>query len=241
MHGATIRIEYTLTVTNAGEIDFDGKGFYYRADDQNNEQEKKGRLVTTSADQVIDYVNNNLKFREEDNKQVWSIISTDEVINGQNGEGSKLVNGTVAGVIKKNVGGRDVNQYNSIVQTETLKKALVPQTKNSNSADTSISTKLVLSQLITAQNDTDDLTYDNIAEIVKTTNSVGRRMAYSVAGNQDPTQIPSEVDAAKAERVMILPPFGSATYVYIIIAIAAAIILAVGIVLIKKKVIGKKE
>ena len=152
-----------------------------------------------------------------------------------------MVNGTVAGVIKKNVGGRDVNQYNSIVQTETLKKALVPQTKNSNSADTSISTKLVLSQLITAQNDTDDLTYDNIAEIVKTTNSVGRRMAYSVAGNQDPTQIPSEVDAAKAERVMILPPFGSATYVYIIIAIAAAIILAVGIVLIKKKVIGKKE
>ena len=152
-----------------------------------------------------------------------------------------MVNGTVAGVIKKNVGGRDVNQYNSIVQTETLKKALVPQTKNSNSADTSISTKLVLSQLITAQNDTDDLTYDNIAEIVKTTNSVGRRMAYSVAGNQDPTQIPSEVDAAKAERVMILPPFGSATYVYIIIAIAAAIILVVGIVLIKKKVIGKKE
>ena len=152
-----------------------------------------------------------------------------------------MVIGTVAGVIKKNVGGRDVNQYNSIVQTETLKKALVPQTKNSNSADTSISTKLVLSQLITAQNDTDDLTYDNIAEIVKTTNSVGRRMAYSVAGNQDPTQIPSEVDAAKAERVMILPPFGSATYVYIIIAIAAAIILAVGIVLIKKKVIGKKE
>ena len=139
------------------------------------------------------------------------------------------------------MGGRDVNQYNSIVQTETLKKALVPQTKNSNSADTSISTKLVLSQLITAQNDTDDLTYDNIAEIVKTTNSVGRRMAYSVAGNQDPTQIPSEVDAAKAERVMILPPFGSATYVYIIIAIAAATILVVGIVLIKKKVIGKKE
>ena len=64
-------------------------------------------------------------------------------------------------------------------------------------------------------------------------------MAYSVAGNQDPTQIPSEV--AKAERVMILPPFGSATYVYIIIAIAAATILVVGIVLIKKKVIGKKE
>lgn len=228
MHGATIRIEYTLTVTNAGEIDFDGKDFYYRGN-------RSGNIVTTSADQVVDYVNNNLQFRADDNQNVWSIISTDDLIN------NKLVNSNVAGIIKKNVGGREVNQYNSIVQTETLKKDLIPVSEGATDDQTTISTKLVLSQLITAQNDTDDLTYDNIAEIVKTTNSVGRRMAYSVAGNQDPTQIPSEVDAAKAERVMILPPFGSATYVYIIIALVAATILVVGIVLIKKKVIGKKE
>ena len=228
MHGATIRIEYTLTVTNIGELDFDGKDFYYRGN-------RSGDIVTTSADQVVDYVNNNLQFRADDNQNVWSIISTDELIN------NKLVNSNVAGIIKKNVGGREVNQYNSIVQTETLKKDLIPVSEGTTDDQTTISTKLVLSQLITAQNDTDDLTYDNIAEIVKTTNSVGRRMAYSVAGNQDPTQIPSEVDAAKAERVMILPPFGSATYVYIIIALAAATILVVGIILIKKKVIGKKE
>lgn len=217
MHGATIRIEYALTVTNAGELDFDGKDFYYRGN-------KSGNIVTTSADQVIDYVNNNLQFRADDNKNDWSIISTDDVIN------NKLVNSKVEKIIKTDKG---VNKYNSIIQTTTLKKDLQP-------GDT-ISNKLVLSQLITAQNDTDDLTYDNIAEIVKTTNSVGRRMAYSVVGNQDPTQIPSEVDAAKSERVMILPPFGSATYVYIIIALVAATILAVGIILIKKKVIGKKE
>lgn len=228
MHGATIRIEYTLTVTNAGEIDFTGKDFYYRGN-------RSGDIVTTSADQVVDYVNNNLQFRADDNQNVWSIISTDDLIN------NKLVNSNVAGIIKTNVGGRDVNLYNSIVQTETLKKDLIPVSEGATDDQTTISTKLVLSQLITAQNDTDDLTYDNIAEIVKTTNSVGRRMAYSVAGNQDPTQIPSEVDTAKAERVMILPPFGSATYVYIIIALVAATILVVGIILIKKKVIGKKE
>ena len=228
MHGATIRIEYTLTVTNAGELDFDGKDFYYRGN-------RSGNIVTTSADQVVDYVNNNLQFRADDNQNVWSIISTDDLIN------NKLVNSNVAGIIKTNVGGREVNQYNSIVQTETLKKDLIPVSEGATDDQTTISTKLVLSQLITAQNDTDDLTYDNIAEIVKTTNSVGRRMAYSVVGNQDPTQIPSEVDAAKAERVMILPPFGSATYVYIIIALVAATILVIGIVLIKKKVIGKKE
>lgn len=240
MHGATIRIEYTLTVTNAGEIDYDGKGFYYRADGGNNNN--RGNIVTTRADQVIDYVNNNLQFRETDNTGIWSIISTEDVINGQNGEDSNLVNSKVKNAIQKTVDGRTVNIYNSIVQTTSLNKDLIPVgTEGATDDQTSTSTKLVLSQLITAQNDTDDLTYDNIAEIVKTTNSVGRRMAYSVVGNQDPTQIPSEVDAAKAERVMILPPFGSATYIYIIIAIAATAILVVGIILIKKKVIGKKE
>lgn len=225
MHGATIRIEYTLTVTNAGELDFDGKDFYYRGN-------RSGNIVTTSADQVVDYVNNNLQFREVDNQGVWSIIPTDTLIS------NNLVNDNVAGIIKTNTG---INIYNSIVQTETLKKDLIPISEGATDDQTTISTKLVLSQLITAQNDTDDLTYDNIAEIIKTTNSVGRRMAYSVVGNQNPTDIPTEVDAAKAERVMILPPFGSATYVYIIIALVAATILVVGIVLIKKEVIGKKE
>ena len=125
-------------------------------------------------------------------------------------------------------------QFNNIIQTEKFgETSLLPGAETSQT--------VILSQLITPENTADDLTYTNMVEILKTSNEVGRRMAYSVAGNQDPTQIPSEVDTAKAERVMILPPSGSATYVYIIIALAAATILVVGIILIKKKVIGKKE
>ena len=99
---------------------------------------------------------------------------------------------------------------------------------------------LVLTQLINPENSSDDKTYDNIAEITTISNTVGRRMAYSIQGNQDPTDTPAEVDSFKAEQVRILPPFGIGnTVVYIVIAVTVLVILAGGIVLIKKKVLDK--
>ena len=94
---------------------------------------------------------------------------------------------------------------------------------------------LILSQLITSQNKQDDKTYNNIAEIVQTSNTVGRRMAYSIVGNQDPLKAPSEIDASKAEEVVILPPFGKA-YLFVGIGAVTAMLIAGGIIFIKKKV-----
>ena len=229
MHGSTIRIEYEVKVTNVGETDYVTKDFYYRGNAGSTDE-----IVTTRADQVVDYVSTNLQYRQDENNEIdnptdpiWEVISTQELID------ENLVDDNVKEVIRAQAGdGTRVDQFNQIVDTVKLSLDLKP--------GESTSQKLVLSQVITSENGTDDLTYDNIAEIVKTSNTVGRRMAYSVVGNQDPTVIPTELDAAKAERVMILPPFGDTMYVYIIIAIAAAAILVVGIILIKKKVIDKK-
>ena len=229
MHGSTIRIEYEVKVTNVGETDYVTKDFYYRGNAGSTDE-----IVTTRADQVVDYVSTNLQYRQDENNEIdnptdpiWEVISTQELID------ENLVDDNVKEVIRAQAGdGTRVDQFNQIVDTIKLSLDLKP--------GESTSQKLVLSQVITSENGTDDLTYDNIAEIVKTSNTVGRRMAYSVVGNQDPTVIPTELDAAKAERVMILPPFGDTMYVYIIIAIAAAAILVVGIILIKKKVIDKK-
>src|SRR5699024_10093037 len=102
---------------------------------------------------------------------------------------------------------------------------------------------LILSQMITPENTEDDLTYGNMVEIVETSNTVGRRMAYSVVGNQDPLfDDASEVDTNIAERIIILTPFGEVHIYYILIAVVA-IILIVGIVLIRKFALlrGKKE
>ena len=206
MHGATIRIEYTVTVKNAGETDYTGKKFYYLG-------AQDGAVVTTSANKVVDYISNNMQFRTDDNSSgTWSIIPKESL--------------AIDNAIK--------NGINNITIVESsgkeLSKKLLP--KETTSAT------LILTQTITAQNTTDDMTYDNIAEITQYSNTVGRRMAYSVVGNQDPATTPTEVDSAGAEKVIILPPFGH-TYMYIGITIAALAIVVIGIILIKKKVLKK--
>ena len=67
-------------------------------------------------------------------------------------------------------------------------------------------------------------------------------MAYSVVGNQDPVaEDAAEIDANVGERIVILPPFGSTTLYYIIGGLVIALLLAGGIILIKVKVLKKKE
>lgn len=209
MHGATIEVTYRIKVTNDGEIDYDGKEFYYKG-------KQSGNVVTTNANQVVDYVANNLQFNKSDSRNNgWSVISKDD-LTGQNLVNAKLTD--------------NVSKFNTIIQTPGLSKDLKP-------GDVSEKT-LVLSQLITAENKSDDLTYRNITEIVKTSNTVGRRMAYSIVGNQDPTVDAQEVDASVAEKVIILPPFGSSP-IYYILGITIGLILIGGITLIIRKVLRK--
>ncbi len=202
MHGATIKIEYKFTLQNVGETDYTGKEFYYKG-------VKSGDIVKTSGDIIVDYVSNNLQYREVDNSN-WQIASKDSL--NVSDDVKNAINNT------------------TIIQTEKLNKKLSPKE--------STSEKLVLTQTITSQNTSDDMTYDNIAEIVQYSNTVGRRMAYSIVGNQKPNEAPAEVDSAKAEKIIILPPFGQ-TYLYLGVGVAVFALLSVGIIIIKKKVLKK--
>lgn len=222
MHGATIQITYNITVSNVGEVDYKDNSFYYTGEKSNN-----AKIVTTRADKVIDYVANNLQFNANTNNS-WKTIEKAE-INTQN-----LVNARLNDKLET---------YNTIIVTDQLRKDLIPEIADTTSqkANSSTSVPLVLTQLITAENDTDDLTYRNVAEIVQTSNTVGRRMEYSVVGNQDPTAEPLELDTDRSEIVRILPPFGNAGMPIMIIAIiiTAICMLIGGIIFIKKKVLRK--
>ena len=220
MHGATIKISYKITVKNVGEVDYKDNEFYYTGNVSD-----KSTIVKTSANQVVDYVANNLQFYAVDNSS-WEVISKDELLSGP-------VNVGLANAVEK---------YNTVITTNSkssiVNNELVPEIYGSGT--NSASDTLVLTQLITAENDTDDLTYRNIVEIVKTSNDVGRRNAYSVVGNQNPTKDVTEVDTDVAEIVKILPPYGNAGIYYIIgaITILASTILISGIIFIKKKVLA---
>ncbi len=226
MHGATIQVTYAIKITNVGEVDYvdgDSKNFYYKGDTTG------ASIVTTTANQVVDYVANNLQFDSNNttnSEDGWAVITDDNLIN------SGLVNSSLT---------EQLTNFNTIIQTEDFGngdeagEALAPGQE--------ISKTLILSQLITPENTDDDLTYTNMAEIVKTSNSVGRRMAYSLVGNQDPTlSDASEVDSSAAERIVILPPFGIGEIItYCVIAVVVGAILVIGIVLIRRKVLKGKN
>ena len=247
MHGATIEITYDMTVTNCGEVDYKDTQFYYQG--INKGVSDTETIVKTSAVDVIDYVSNNLQFREtlEANKNgKWKAIDKDTAKN--NYELTFMVDNNGDGINEANITDDTLNKYNTIIHTNGLKNELVPNALSDDkmsSEPRQTQTKLVLSKLITSQNTDDDRCYDNVSEIVKISNDVGRRMAYSVQGNQNPNiegiydgSIKMEADSSIAEEVKILPPFGIGNIVvYIALTIAVLTILITGIIIIKKKVL----
>ena len=222
MHGATIEITYNVTVTNIGEEDYNETQFYYIGEVSNRDS-----IVTTSADVVMDYVPNNMQFRTDTNNDDWGwgTITQGEI--GNNGYVSPEVSNILS-------------QYNTIITTQALNEALYPLTSNPK-GNTQDSIQLILTQTITPQNSEDDMSYDNIAEIVQISNDVGRRMAYSVQGNQDPTDLENlEVDSSKAERVVILPPFGE-QYLYLGLGIFIVAMIGIAVIVIRKVVLNKNR
>ena len=256
MHGATLQITYAITVANVGEVDYKEDQFYYtgRVGDT-------GTIVKTNPRKLIDYVGtqlhewddredktatrNNLQFNSNQNPE-WQVITSDKVL--QDG----LVNKAYETSIKKYT-------KDHIIVTEAISKDLIPLIADTSEAKNQIANKfkedpmhaletvnasqsvsgvqLILTQMITQDNTNDDKTYNNMVELVTTKNTVGRKMAYSVVGNQDPITEPYEIDADDSQDVVILPPFGNTPIFYVLISAVAFILIAgitITIVVLKK-------
>ena len=101
-----------------------------------------------------------------------------------------------------------------------------------------------------SDDDADSMAYDNLAEVVKYENSVGRRDMTTVTGNAKPklgefyTAL-EERDTGAPEIITFTPPTGiyheEVMNSQILIAVTAGLVIVVGgIVVIKKKVLGPK-
>ena len=256
MHGATLQITYAITVANVGEVDYKEDQFYYTG-----KVGDTGTIVKTNPRKLIDYVGtqlhewddrddktatrNNLQFNSNQNPE-WQVITSDKVL--QDG----LVNKAYE---------TSINKYTKdhIIVTEAISKDLIPLIADTSEAKNQIANKfkedpmhaletvnasqsvsgvqLILTQMITQDNTNDDKTYNNMVELVTTKNTVGRKMAYSVVGNQDPTTEPYEIDADDSQDVVILPPFGNTPIFYVLISAVAFILIAgitITIVVLKK-------
>ena len=247
MHGSTLQITYAITVANVGEVDYNEEQFYYTgkvADTSTIVKTDPRVLVDYVGTQVHDYnsnddntaTRNNLQFNKAQN-QDWEVIPSDELLN----------NGLLNKKLEANVKNYTENH---IIRTTAASKGLIPiiadqrnvkdkianafksdplhalETVNSTQSVSGV--QLILTQMITQDSSSDDRIYNNMTELVTTQNTVGRKMSYSVVGNQDPTLEPQEIDADDSQEVVILPPFGN-THLFYVLGGAIALILIAGI------------
>ena len=263
MDGSHVEVTYNLTVENVGEVDYLDNQFYYIGITKDNSDNNKSK---TSAKTIVDYVTNSFKFDKDsqnsDGKK-WTVRNKDELIASTKTNNYKddLVNR----VYKDELSG-----YTTLLTTDELSAELVPQA-GKNKGNNKATGSLKLSTLVSSTKNANDLVYNNLAEIVQTENSLGRRAQYSINGNQKmanqtvgadaiseidendnrynqftPVDLvnPAEIDADSAQKVVLLPPTGeNRNYIKVVIPviIGLSIVMAVVITLSVKALRGKKE
>ena len=217
-------------------------------------------VVSTRVRQVIDYVDNDLVFTPAMNAtedHMWKSSNVTELA-GNGYDSERLLDKKVLSeyelVDKHGVSYITPYKNNVILSVDTAKNSdlvgnagfevkLLPYKHNQDTYKSQIA--LTVSKTVSAE-DT-DLSFDNIAEIVKFQNTVGRRDALAVTGNANPklgefAESLKERDSSATELITFTPPTGietevtMKTQILIVIAIAAVIVVG-GILIIKKKVL----
>ncbi len=227
------------------------------------------KVVTTRVRQVIDYVDNDAVFAVQYNNtkdHMWKPTNITE-LSGNGYDFERILDRAVLpaySIVDKD--GREYiaeGKTNIILSVDTI-RTLETESDNSgfentlepysyylenSDSDENVAFKsqidLLVSKTVSAQDK--DLTYDNLAEIVKVQNTAGRRDMLTIPGNANPklgefAASIKERDASATELVTFTPPTGidaevPMTTQILIVTLVALVIVAVGIVIIKKKVL----
>ena len=234
---------------------------YYTADA--SDKYKDDKIVTTMVNQVLDYVDNDAVFDQtssenrgfrtitvnelkdakllakssyktytkDDGTEVDTLMDPDEVLYDTESKSNIVINvedNTVASTLL-------VNTIPEIAWSED------------NSLGTSTSNiSLQISRYISSDTDTNDLKFDNLTEMVKFSNSVGRRDELAKVGNVNPLEASNfvqglenyEHDSANTEYITFTKPTGTDNTLFIVLATFGALVLIGGsIVFIKRKII----
>ena len=217
MQGANIEIRYRITVKNNGEIDVTGANdnsvgeTYYTGKASDSD-----RIVTTSIDKIIDYVDNSLVFKEDLNPG-WKLIENTDLKSVDEMKQNGYLDNNLS-VAYKNIKNEEKPVSQIIVNDTLADDPLTP--------GQSASVELVLTKTISSADESDDLSYNNVAETIQFTNLVGRK--DDIPGNKAPYEaVPGENDSDYTEEVIITPPTGeNRSTVYIISAIVILVVIA---------------
>lgn len=186
IYGSKLTVTYKIKVTNTGEVDYNpGEDKL----DENNKSSKTGtrkfydygiklddkEIITTKADQVIDYTDNNLTY-DKNEKAAPNVEGNDNVNSNYWSEATDM----------DSYLDKDTKDYYNTVTTKLITKKLNQDLKPGASSE-----EVYLTQTkILSQNDANDqMAYDNYVEIIESTNDAGRRNYHTTEVSSDGTTL----------------------------------------------------
>lgn len=174
-----------------------------------------GSLVTITPTAIVDYLDKEWAFEAENNQQ-WESKTLEEIKN--------MLAETVYNNQESTIGQK------IILYTETLKNQKL-EPKQSAAVDLKVSKVLA---------STDEISLDNETEIIKVDKTGGSNLV-TILGNYIPGTGKTEEDDCMAETVIVTPSTGDNQnfIIPIMVGIVASVMLAAGVVAIKKKALGK--
>ena len=212
------------------------------SDEQKEVRESWDTIVDLKIDKILDYIDTNLTFPSAKNKDTdhsWATTTTEALKNGD-GQNGSLLNGSLfkdsdgnamssltnlKGVsFETNLSSNLVvsmddrtsdNQNIETIVNQSLSKFLEPfMTENYDTEKYLGRIVLTTEKLVSSETDTDNLRFENMAEIVQYTSTTGRRTNYDITiGNADirngeyMTSL-KEVDSSAPEVITLTPPTG---------------------------------
>ena len=261
LYGSTLNVQYTLTLRNHSELDYNDRLYYYTGvvSDRNSEN-----TIRTTA--IIDYVPNTLKYDAELTKQKGEILygitqenegeAAGESIAGSNTLWQVIANRNESKLLPDEYRGTLLETGAFDEAKDKVDEILLTNLPGNATRDLRSGEYLQLSNAVTfskviagVEETTDDENMQNIAEIIRLTIANGRRPYYEDTTNKEVVEIPGnaypitltnieEIDTGRAEILSFVIPFGdNRQLTLIIVAIVSLSLLVTGIILIKKKVL----
>ena len=213
IQGATLKITYEITVSNKNcETDYNDDDYYIYGkvpDDSSGTGTSTGQMAAI--------------------KDIFDYLPEDMVLSSTSGNWEKIeITEDMKGTILSEEVYNAIKDQNNVVHLRNpIFESMAP---NSEVTDTSL---VVTKQLSTSS---EDLTYENDLEVIELASG---RITGSIPGNYNPvTNTPNELDDDSVAVIITAPTGGNRQYwVYGVIGISLLVIIGVGIVIIKRKVL----
>lgn len=208
MQGAKVEVGYGITIENQSELDYLDKDFYLYG-------EVKGDKITITPSKIVDYLDKDWAFDNKEGENAkWEIKAIENIQEYLEEPVYKSEDSTIANKM--------------LLWTESLAdKKLAPGDKEK--------LNINVSKLLST---TDEISLNNETEMIEIQRNGGSK-PESIPGNYVPGAGLTEADDSMAETTIVTPNTGeNQNYIVpVMIGATALIILAAGVIIIKKKAI----